>query len=192
MSAIRVGVAGAAGKMGQAVCAAVVGAQDMELAGRADPALGASLQDILGDVDVVVDFTRPDTALDNALACVEAGVHVVIGTTGFDAAPPPESEAAADGAAASGGAAGVGSEAASGAGGAAGCAGGAAGASGSLGVTGRPCLSYCGAGPPFFRSCAVWDLLKSFWTSSSFCCAWSASCLALSRKPIRFSSRGSA
>ena len=84
---IRVGVAGAAGKMGQAVCAAVDGADDMELAGRADPALGTSLQDILGDVDVVVDFTRPDTALENALACVEAGVHVVIGTTGFDPAP---------------------------------------------------------------------------------------------------------
>src|SRR3954452_4253766 len=42
---------------------------------------------ILGDCDVVVDFTRPDTALDNALACVQAGVHVVIGTTGFDPSP---------------------------------------------------------------------------------------------------------
>jgi 4-hydroxy-tetrahydrodipicolinate reductase len=38
-------------------------------------------------VDVVVDFTRPDTALANALACVAAGVHVVVGTTGFDLAP---------------------------------------------------------------------------------------------------------
>ncbi|HEY2543298.1 MAG TPA: dihydrodipicolinate reductase C-terminal domain-containing protein, partial [Gaiellaceae bacterium] len=37
--------------------------------------------------EVVVDFTRPDTALENALACVRAGVHVVIGTTGFDPAP---------------------------------------------------------------------------------------------------------
>jgi 4-hydroxy-tetrahydrodipicolinate reductase len=34
-----------------------------------------------------VDFTRPDAALENALACVRAGVHVVIGTTGFDPAP---------------------------------------------------------------------------------------------------------
>ena len=33
---------------------------------------------------MVVDFTTPDTALENALACVRAGVHVVIGTTGFD------------------------------------------------------------------------------------------------------------
>ena len=34
--------------------------------------------------DVVVDFTRPDTALDNARAALDAGVHVVIGTSGFD------------------------------------------------------------------------------------------------------------
>jgi 4-hydroxy-tetrahydrodipicolinate reductase len=84
---IRVGVAGAAGRMGEAVCAAVEGAGDLVLAGRADPALGTGLDEILGDVDVVVDFTRPDTALDNALACVAAGVHVVIGTTGFDPEP---------------------------------------------------------------------------------------------------------
>lgn len=81
---LRVGVAGAAGRVGQAVCAGVEAADDLELSGRADPRLDTALADILGDVDVVVDFTRPDTALDNALACVEAGVHVVIGTTGFD------------------------------------------------------------------------------------------------------------
>jgi 4-hydroxy-tetrahydrodipicolinate reductase len=81
---IRVGVAGAAGRMGQAVCTAVEGADDMVLAGRADPALGVELADILGEVDVVVDFTRPDTALDNARACVRAGVHAVVGTTGWD------------------------------------------------------------------------------------------------------------
>ncbi len=84
---IRVAVAGAAGRMGQAVCAAVEGAEDMTLSGRADPALGVSLADVLADADVVVDFTRPDTALANALTCVEAGVHVVIGTTGFDVEP---------------------------------------------------------------------------------------------------------
>jgi 4-hydroxy-tetrahydrodipicolinate reductase len=81
---IRVGVAGAAGRMGQAVCAAVEGADDMVLAGKADPALGVELADILGDVDVVVDFTRPDTALGNARACVRAGVHAVVGTSGWD------------------------------------------------------------------------------------------------------------
>jgi 4-hydroxy-tetrahydrodipicolinate reductase len=81
---IRVGVAGAAGRMGQAVCEAVEGAEEIELAGKADPELGIELADILGEVDVVVDFTVPDTALANVEACMAAGVHAVVGTTGFD------------------------------------------------------------------------------------------------------------
>jgi 4-hydroxy-tetrahydrodipicolinate reductase len=81
---IRVGVAGAAGRMGQAVVAAVEGADDLVLAARADPALDTPLESVLGDVDVVVDFTRPDMAQANAEACLAAGVHVVIGTSGFD------------------------------------------------------------------------------------------------------------
>jgi 4-hydroxy-tetrahydrodipicolinate reductase len=70
--------------MGQTVCDAVEGAEDMALVGRADPHLGVSLQDVLGDADVVVDFTQPDTALHNARLCLEAGVHCVMGTTGAD------------------------------------------------------------------------------------------------------------
>ncbi|MGA8363963.1 MAG: dihydrodipicolinate reductase C-terminal domain-containing protein [Solirubrobacteraceae bacterium] len=84
---IRVAVAGAAGRMGATVCAAVEGAPDMELVGRADPLLNVALRDVLGDAEVVVDFTRPDTALENALECVRSGVHVVVGTTGFDIEP---------------------------------------------------------------------------------------------------------
>jgi 4-hydroxy-tetrahydrodipicolinate reductase len=84
---IRVAVAGAAGRMGQTVCAAVQAAEDMELTGRADPLLHSTLADVLPDADVVVDFTTPDTALANALECVRAGVHVVIGTTSFDPTP---------------------------------------------------------------------------------------------------------
>jgi 4-hydroxy-tetrahydrodipicolinate reductase len=84
---IKVAVAGAAGRMGQTVCEAVQGAEDMKLVGRADPLLEITVEDVLGDAEVVVDFTQPDTALGNALACVRAGVHVVIGTTGFDPAP---------------------------------------------------------------------------------------------------------
>jgi 4-hydroxy-tetrahydrodipicolinate reductase len=87
---LRVGVAGAAGRVGRAICDGVEAADDLVLAGRADPALDTPLADILGDCDVVVDFTRPDTALDNALQCVRAGVHVVIGTTGFDPSPLAE------------------------------------------------------------------------------------------------------
>jgi len=83
---IRVAVAGAFGRMGQTVCGAVEGASDMELVGRADPLLESTLEQVLSQAqpDVVVDFTRPDAAVENALACVRAGVHVVIGTTGFD------------------------------------------------------------------------------------------------------------
>jgi len=81
---INVAVSGAAGRMGQTVCGAVEGAEDMALVGRADPQLDTALQDVLGDADVVVDFTTPDTALDNARQCLEAGVHCVMGTTGAD------------------------------------------------------------------------------------------------------------
>jgi 4-hydroxy-tetrahydrodipicolinate reductase len=81
---INVAVSGAAGRMGATVCAAVEGADDMALVGRADPHLETALQDVLGDADVVVDFSQPDTALGNARECLEAGVHCVMGTTGAD------------------------------------------------------------------------------------------------------------
>ncbi len=84
---IAVAVAGAAGRMGQTVCEAVEGAADMQLTGRADPALGTALADVLADAEVLVDFTTPDVALENALRCVQAGVHAVVGTTGFDPQP---------------------------------------------------------------------------------------------------------
>jgi 4-hydroxy-tetrahydrodipicolinate reductase len=81
---IRVGVSGAAGRMGETVCEAVTEADDLELAGRADPALDAPLASVLDDCDVVVDFTTPDAAPKNVRECVDAGVHAVVGTTGFD------------------------------------------------------------------------------------------------------------
>jgi 4-hydroxy-tetrahydrodipicolinate reductase len=81
---ICVAVSGAAGRMGQAVCAAVQDADDMELGGRADPELGTTLEQALPGADVLVDFTRPDTAVANVAAALGAGVHVVLGTTGYD------------------------------------------------------------------------------------------------------------
>jgi 4-hydroxy-tetrahydrodipicolinate reductase len=85
---IRVAVSGAAGRMGETVCAAVDGAPDMELCARADPQLGVTLEQALAQrPEVVVDFTQPSSALENAIACVDAGVHVVVGTTGFELAP---------------------------------------------------------------------------------------------------------
>jgi 4-hydroxy-tetrahydrodipicolinate reductase len=80
---IRVAVAGAAGRMGKTVCAAVEGAEDMELAGRADPALGTSVAEVLGGADVLVDFTLPDQVVGNAKLAAHEGVHVVIGATGW-------------------------------------------------------------------------------------------------------------
>ncbi len=90
---MRVAVAGAAGRMGETVCTAVERAEDLELVGRADPLLAIGLEEVLPQAEVVVDFTRPDTALENALSCLRAGVHVVIGTTGFDPAPLREAVA---------------------------------------------------------------------------------------------------
>ena len=81
---INVAVSGAAGRMGETVCDAVEHADDMALVGRADPLLDTTLTDVLGDADVVVDFTTPDAAVDNARTCLEAGVHCVMGTTGAD------------------------------------------------------------------------------------------------------------
>jgi 4-hydroxy-tetrahydrodipicolinate reductase len=81
---IRVAVSGAAGRMGQAVCEAVQAADDLELVGRADPSLGHDLSEVLDKADVVVDFTTPEAAPHNVRECLAEGVHVVVGTTGWD------------------------------------------------------------------------------------------------------------
>jgi 4-hydroxy-tetrahydrodipicolinate reductase len=80
---LRVGVLGARGRMGAEVCRAVEAADDLELAAGVDD--GDAL-DALRDVDIVVDFTTPDVVMDNLRWCIDAGRHVVVGTTGFDAA----------------------------------------------------------------------------------------------------------
>jgi 4-hydroxy-tetrahydrodipicolinate reductase len=90
----RVVVAGAAGRMGATSCEAIEGAEDLELAGRADPALDIELESLLGDADVVLDFTAPDAAPENVRTALGAGVHAVVGTTGFDHAPLREAAAA--------------------------------------------------------------------------------------------------
>lgn len=95
---IRVVIAGAAGRMGATTCDAVDGAGDLELSGRADPSLGAELPGLLPGADVVVDFTTPDAAPHNIRACLDAGVHVVVGTSGFDHEPLRAAAQAAGGA----------------------------------------------------------------------------------------------
>jgi 4-hydroxy-tetrahydrodipicolinate reductase len=78
---IAVAVIGAAGRMGSEVCRAVEAAEGMRLVGRYD--VGDDLDDLSG-ADVVVEFSVPDASLDNVLHCVGEGVHVVVGTTGWD------------------------------------------------------------------------------------------------------------
>jgi 4-hydroxy-tetrahydrodipicolinate reductase len=80
-AAVRVAVVGAAGRMGSTTCAAVEGAEGLELVSRID--LGDDLQAGLKDADVAVIFSVPDAAVENVLSCVQAGVHAVVGTTGW-------------------------------------------------------------------------------------------------------------
>jgi 4-hydroxy-tetrahydrodipicolinate reductase len=80
----KVAVSGAAGRMGATVVNAVESADDLTLSGQADPATGTPLAAVLEEADVVVDFSVPATALANVKECLAAGVHVVVGTTGFD------------------------------------------------------------------------------------------------------------
>jgi 4-hydroxy-tetrahydrodipicolinate reductase len=82
---IRVGVLGAAGRMGATVCDAVDGADDLELVARVDVDDELSALTDAG-VEIVVDFTHPDAVLDNLRFCVHEGISVVVGTSGFDQA----------------------------------------------------------------------------------------------------------
>lgn len=113
---IRVAVAGAAGRMGRAVVNAVHEDPETELAAAVDPhhagqdagdtagvgALGVRIGDSLEAVlaesrpDVLVDFTRAESAHRNVLAALRAGVSPVIGTTGLSAAQLDEIRAEAE------------------------------------------------------------------------------------------------
>jgi 4-hydroxy-tetrahydrodipicolinate reductase len=66
--------------MGSEVVRAVEAAPDLELAAAYD--VDDTFE--LGAVDVAVDFTHPDSVMDNLRTCIDAGVHAVVGTTGFD------------------------------------------------------------------------------------------------------------
>lgn len=100
----RVAVIGAAGRMGKTLIEAIdqtdgveltaaierpesslVGSDAGELAGigRNSVQVQDSLQKVLGDFDVLIDFTHPNTTLVNLELCREAGKAMVIGTTGF-------------------------------------------------------------------------------------------------------------
>jgi 4-hydroxy-tetrahydrodipicolinate reductase len=77
----KVGVLGARGRMGIEVCRAVEAADDLSLVAGVD--VGDD-REPLRDADVVVDFTAPTAVMDNLRWCIGAGLHCVVGTTGFD------------------------------------------------------------------------------------------------------------
>ncbi|MBO0854328.1 MAG: 4-hydroxy-tetrahydrodipicolinate reductase [Nocardia sp.] len=79
------GVLGARGKVGQAICAAVEAAADLELSAQVDKddSLDAFTE---SGTRVVVDFTHPGVVMPNLRWLVEHGIHAVVGTTGFDEA----------------------------------------------------------------------------------------------------------
>ncbi|KAA0023307.1 4-hydroxy-tetrahydrodipicolinate reductase [Antrihabitans cavernicola] len=80
---IRVGVLGANGKVGQAVCAAVEAADDLELSATVDQ--GDPIESFVeSKTQVVVDFTHPDVVMNNLKFLLANGIHAVVGTTGFD------------------------------------------------------------------------------------------------------------
>ncbi|MEZ5529786.1 MAG: 4-hydroxy-tetrahydrodipicolinate reductase [Porticoccaceae bacterium] len=101
---IRIAVTGAAGRMGKTLIEAVglnpettltaaierpesslIGADAGELAGlgRLDVPVVGSIQDVIDQFDVLIDFTAPQATLANAEACAVAGKKLVVGTTGF-------------------------------------------------------------------------------------------------------------
>lgn len=81
----RVGVLGARGRVGQAVCAALSSAHDLSLVaalGRQDALRGL----VDTGAQVVVDFTHPDAVMEHMRFTIAQGMHSVVGTSGFDQA----------------------------------------------------------------------------------------------------------
>jgi 4-hydroxy-tetrahydrodipicolinate reductase len=79
---LRVGVLGARGRMGAEVCRAVDAAEDLELVAMIDEGDGLNGASD-ANAEVVVDFTTPDVVLDNLHWCIDQGLNVVVGTSGF-------------------------------------------------------------------------------------------------------------
>ncbi|WP_222919958.1 4-hydroxy-tetrahydrodipicolinate reductase [Natrinema sp. SYSU A 869] len=94
----RIGVTGATGRMGREVIAAATGREDCEVvfAVNRDPDSetvdgietepAAEFDSLVADREptAVIDFTGPESAVEYATACADAGVAFVTGTTGFD------------------------------------------------------------------------------------------------------------
>ena len=107
---VRIGIAGASGRMGQALIDATLAAPDLTLTVALDVAqsamagadagarsgrrtgviVSADVDAVLSQCDVLIDFTRPEGTLAHAAACARDGVRLVAGTTGFSAGQKAE------------------------------------------------------------------------------------------------------
>ncbi|WP_319381451.1 4-hydroxy-tetrahydrodipicolinate reductase [Thiomicrorhabdus sp.] len=113
---MRVAIIGASGRMGKALIDAVnqteglsvsaaiarpesslLGADAGEVAGigKIGVPLVGSIEEVVQDFDVLIDFTAPATTIHNLEVCVQYGKKIVIGTTGFDDAGLAAIDAAA-------------------------------------------------------------------------------------------------
>ena len=80
---INVAVLGAKGRMGAETVKAISASTDLQLVAEID--LGDSLEQLTSSgAQVVVDFTHPDAVMKNLEFAINNGIHVVVGTTGFD------------------------------------------------------------------------------------------------------------
>ncbi|GHD13747.1 4-hydroxy-tetrahydrodipicolinate reductase [Halioglobus japonicus] len=102
----KIGITGAAGRMGKTLIEAVslagdelqlaaaierpesslIGADAGELAGvgKLGVTIAGSLDDVVEDIDVLIDFTIPAATVANVQVCAASNTAIVIGTTGFD------------------------------------------------------------------------------------------------------------
>lgn len=79
----RIAVLGAQGRMGSTSVEALTQAADTEVVAQVDA--GDGLESIVeAKAEVALEFTQPEVALEHVLWCIERGVHVVVGTSGFD------------------------------------------------------------------------------------------------------------
>jgi len=80
---MKVAVLGAKGRMGAETVAAIESTSDLILSSALD--LGDSLDQLIKTgTEVIVDFTHPDSVMKNLEFAITNGIHVVVGTTGFD------------------------------------------------------------------------------------------------------------
>ncbi len=115
---IRIGITGAAGRMGKTLIEAIaltegrlqltaaieqpgsslIGADAGELAGQGKNGVSVvdDLAAVIGEVDVLIDFTVPAATLANVATCRANGVGMVIGTTGFTPEEQGQIDAAAE------------------------------------------------------------------------------------------------